>query len=693
MLRAFRARAPSTSSTRTARPTPGSPRSRAAGCDRGAPPALVRTRHISVAGSATTPRRAGCTARATRAHRHHRRGAARAAGPRQRRRSRARRLGADRHRPARFAPARSARAARDARSGCRSRRRWSASSRRCAAGRATAILIDALARLRDARRAPRDRRRRAAARGARGAGRRARRCASASRSPASSDDVAPWLHALDVFALPSYANEGVPQALLQAMFAGVAVRHHRCRRDRRDRARRRHRARRRRARIPTRSPRRSTRCSTTRRCAASLAGNARALVAARATAVDAMLDRMERRVQARVRTGTPHDDEPRLAMMIDATTTRTRHCAPRATAARRFRGARGRGARSPTGRGTPPARPRRILIAHHLLLGDTLMLTPLLAKLRARYPAAEIVMTVPRARARRSTRARPMACARMRLGSRATSQLSRSLASRRFDLAFVPGDNRYAWLAAAMRARWIVAFARRPAAAPRTGPSTSSCRYPATPAAWGDIAPTWSTAPPPRPIARPTGMRLPPTPFPQPARAVRGAARRREHRRSSSGRRNAGAAVAQWLDARGIAPSGRGGRGEEAIVRAVDPAARYRSFAGRSTSRRCGICSPARACSSRPTPASRISAAIVGTPTVALFGPGSATLCGAGDFWRDSRYARRHRRSVPLPRPADPVPPRHRVGAPLRALDRRMRARRAAWTRLPPTASSPRSTR
>lgn len=34
-------------------------------------------------------------------------------------------------------------------------------------------------------------------------------------------DVAPWLGALDVFALPSYSNEGVPQALLQAMFARV----------------------------------------------------------------------------------------------------------------------------------------------------------------------------------------------------------------------------------------------------------------------------------------------------------------------------------------------------------------------------------------------------------------------------------------------------------------------------------------
>jgi glycosyltransferase involved in cell wall biosynthesis len=35
------------------------------------------------------------------------------------------------------------------------------------------------------------------------------------------NDIGKWLAALDVFVLPSYANEGVPQALLQAMFAGI----------------------------------------------------------------------------------------------------------------------------------------------------------------------------------------------------------------------------------------------------------------------------------------------------------------------------------------------------------------------------------------------------------------------------------------------------------------------------------------
>ena len=34
-------------------------------------------------------------------------------------------------------------------------------------------------------------------------------------------DVVPWLQSFDVFAQPSYANEGVPQALIQAMLAGL----------------------------------------------------------------------------------------------------------------------------------------------------------------------------------------------------------------------------------------------------------------------------------------------------------------------------------------------------------------------------------------------------------------------------------------------------------------------------------------
>jgi glycosyltransferase involved in cell wall biosynthesis len=41
------------------------------------------------------------------------------------------------------------------------------------------------------------------------------------RMVGNQNDVAPWLAALDAFALPSYADEGVPQALVQAMFVGA----------------------------------------------------------------------------------------------------------------------------------------------------------------------------------------------------------------------------------------------------------------------------------------------------------------------------------------------------------------------------------------------------------------------------------------------------------------------------------------
>jgi glycosyltransferase involved in cell wall biosynthesis len=39
--------------------------------------------------------------------------------------------------------------------------------------------------------------------------------------PGNQEEVLPWLQSLDVFALPSYANEGVPQALVQAMLCGL----------------------------------------------------------------------------------------------------------------------------------------------------------------------------------------------------------------------------------------------------------------------------------------------------------------------------------------------------------------------------------------------------------------------------------------------------------------------------------------
>ncbi|MFZ3321580.1 MAG: glycosyltransferase family 4 protein [Usitatibacter sp.] len=47
--------------------------------------------------------------------------------------------------------------------------------------------------------------------------------ASQVRFAGNQADVAPWMQSFDVFCLPSYANEGVPQALMQAMACGLPV--------------------------------------------------------------------------------------------------------------------------------------------------------------------------------------------------------------------------------------------------------------------------------------------------------------------------------------------------------------------------------------------------------------------------------------------------------------------------------------
>src|SRR5690349_2014022 len=130
-----------------------------------------------------------------------------------------------------------------------------------------------------------------------------------------------------------------------------------------------------------------------------------------------------------------------------------------------------------------PADPRRILGAHPLLLGDTLMLTPLLKKLRTQHPRADIAMTVP-ARIAPLYATQPYGVRALPFDPRHSH--AALFAEAPFDLALVPGDNRYAWLAAAMRARFIVAFAGdRPAA--KSWQVDRLLPYPDAPAAWGDL--------------------------------------------------------------------------------------------------------------------------------------------------------------------------------------------------------------
>jgi ADP-heptose:LPS heptosyltransferase len=281
-----------------------------------------------------------------------------------------------------------------------------------------------------------------------------------------------------------------------------------------------------------------------------------------------------------------------------------------------------------------PVTPARILIAHHLLLGDTLMLTPLIAKLRARYPAAQIAMTVPKAFAG-LYQGRPYGVDALAYDLRDAKSVRGLLRHRGFDLAIVPGDNRYSWLARALDARWVIAFAGdRPAY--KSWPVDQLIPYPDQPGAWGDMvaglvpgapAPDYDPAHWPDPVSAP--FEAPPKPY---CVLHVGASSRLKLWESAKWRE-----LAATLDARGFHIVWSGGRGEQVYVDQIDPERRFASVAGRlDLPQLWHLLKDASALVSPDTGVAHLGR-ITGVPTVVLFGPGSHVICGNGEFWRRAR--------------------------------------------------------
>jgi ADP-heptose:LPS heptosyltransferase len=287
------------------------------------------------------------------------------------------------------------------------------------------------------------------------------------------------------------------------------------------------------------------------------------------------------------------------------------------------------------GRRRKPNAPRRILVAHHLLLGDTLMLTPLLAKLRQQYPVAEIVMTVPAAIAPLYEK-KPYGVVAWAFDLRRAAALSTILRQGNFDLAVVPGDNRHAWLAAALNARWIVCHSGDHPGY-KNWPADEQFPYPKAPAAWGDMVAELIEGPPPlayrtkdwlAPNAQ--AFDLPPSPY---AILHVGASTPLKQWPAANWR-----ILADELCRRGFTVVWSGGAGETTIVEEIDPRGAHSSFVGMLDLAQLWRLIAGAAVFVSPDTGVAHLGRIVGTPTVALFGPGSAVLCGAGAFWRESPY-------------------------------------------------------
>jgi ADP-heptose:LPS heptosyltransferase len=275
--------------------------------------------------------------------------------------------------------------------------------------------------------------------------------------------------------------------------------------------------------------------------------------------------------------------------------------------------------------------PRRVLVAHNLLLGDTLMLTPLLAKIRARLPSSDIALLAAPAYLPLysgnpyGVRALPFTPAR--------SQTTRALLEEPpFDLAFVAGDNRYSWLAAALRARHIVAHGGdRPAwKSWFVDENRADAREPQ---AWGDMvadlvdgddAPPYSPRDWPAPAA---------APFDRPSSryAVLHVGASTPLKRWLPERWQA---LASALAAEGLEPLWSAGPGEEPLIEACDPSRRFARAAGLDLAQVWHLLREADLLVAPDTGIAHLGR-VTGTPTITLFGPGSAVVCGRGRFWRE----------------------------------------------------------
>ncbi len=294
-----------------------------------------------------------------------------------------------------------------------------------------------------------------------------------------------------------------------------------------------------------------------------------------------------------------------------------------------------------SGKRRKPVHPGRILVAHQLLLGDTLMLTPLLARLRRRHPEGEIVLTVSRGQLPLYAR-RPYGVVAVAYDSRSHQSAKALLELGSFDLAIVPGDSRHAVLAHALGSGWVVALAGdRPGWKNRF--ADELVPIPSEPIALADLFALLAgeedgAAYDPREWPRPECA-----PFRLPGRdyAVLNVDASSPLRFWPAHR---WLQLADALKAAGLEVAFCAGPGEERMVEAIDPGRRHLSYAGvLDLPQLWRLLEGARLLVCLDSGVGHL-AKLAGTPSVVLYGPGSPALFGPGRFWRNHPY-----RAVTIP--------------------------------------------
>jgi ADP-heptose:LPS heptosyltransferase len=276
-----------------------------------------------------------------------------------------------------------------------------------------------------------------------------------------------------------------------------------------------------------------------------------------------------------------------------------------------------------------------VLVLHDLLLGDTLMLTPLLAALRARYPGARIYVTTAPAVLPLFS-GRPYGVRALPFTERGADAMTQLEPARDCDIAFVPGETGLALYARALGARWVVGFAK---AVPRwkNWMVDESIAFPRSSTALGDIFASLAGPHPavhfwpddwPAPACEP--FERPRSPYALLHVGARSPLRHWEPARWAE--------VAAELNRRGLEVVLTAGPGEARLIEEIDPLRAYRAYPGTlNLAQLWHLLAAAEALVTLDTGIAHL-AKLTGTRTACIFGPGSAALFGRGEFWKDAPF-------------------------------------------------------
>jgi ADP-heptose:LPS heptosyltransferase len=281
-----------------------------------------------------------------------------------------------------------------------------------------------------------------------------------------------------------------------------------------------------------------------------------------------------------------------------------------------------------------PSSPEKILVIHNLLLGDTLMVTSLLAKLREKFPDAEIFHAMPESLVP-LYKGRPYGVKAVSFNPFKNSSFFDLLKLPKIDWAFVPGDNRYGWTAFALGAKWITGFAGdRPAY--KNWFFDELIPYSKTPQTLTDMMANLVEGPDPQPFSHDNWPAPSFESFPMPAKpyALLHVGVRSQLKAWPSAKWKA---LITEIKHKGLKIVLSCGPGE---IHLLEPLKSNLDFSYPGNLKLSQLWPLIKKANLLICPDNGIAhmGKIIGTPTVCLFGPGSADLFGQGNFWSKSKY-------------------------------------------------------